>query len=78
MSKNKQTEIYTIDEIPKKRLKGDEWMSVDIILISGKTKRRGYYDAHGSVAGGKFFYYRKNSIEDCADLKKFPTHWCYA
>lgn len=78
MRKNKQPEVHTIDEIPLKRLSGDRWMSVDIILISGETERRGYYDAHGSVAGGKFFYYRKNTIEDCADLKKFPTHWYYA
>ncbi len=78
MVKNKNPEIHPISKIPSKRLKNDPWMSVAIILISGKTKRRGYYDAHGSVAGGKFFYFRKNSIEDCADLKKFPTHWYYA
>lgn len=78
MAIKKKPEIHPIAEIPSKRLKEDKWMSVNIILISGKTERKGYYDAHGSVAGGKFFYYRKNSIEDCADLKKFPTHWYYA
>lgn len=77
MAKNKKLKIHPITETPKKRLKSDQYMSVDIILISGKSERRGYYDAHGSVSGSKFFYYRKNSIEDCSDLKNFPTHWYY-
>ncbi len=78
MAKKKKPKIYTVAQRPgKKDPKGDGW-SVDIILISGKTKRRGYYDPKGSVAGGKFFYYRKNSIEDCDNLKVFPTHWYYA
>ena len=77
-STRNKPEIYPISTVPTKRLESDEWISVEIILISGKTKRKGYYDARGSIAGGKYFYYRKNSIEDCANLKKFPTHWYYA
>ncbi len=62
-------EIFPIDTTPKKM--------ADIILISGNVKRRGYYDPYGSVAGGKYFYYRKDRIQDCAYLKRFPTHWHY-
>ena len=72
--------IYPIDTTPKRMVRTKEplkW-SVVIILIFGKVERRGYYDPFGSIAGGKYFYFRKNSIEDCANLKKSPTHWKYA
>jgi hypothetical protein len=72
--------IFSIETPPKRMAKtGDDFpWSVAIILISGNVRRRGYYDPHGSIAGGKYFYFRKHSIEDCADLKNFPTHWQYA
>ena len=74
----KKKVIYPIAKRPsKKDPEGDGW-SVEIILISGKTERRGYYDPKGSVAGEKFFYFRKQSIIDCAHLKNYPTHWYYA
>ncbi len=74
--KNRTHIVYPIDRLPRK-MKKQGW-SIDIVLIfpSGR-KRRGYFDPRASVTGFKFFYYRKNSIEDCADLKEFPTHWQY-
>lgn len=56
---------------------GEGW-SKDIFLISGKKESRGYYDPYGSICGGRYFYYTKHGIKDCAELKKYPTHWRYA
>lgn len=75
---HKEQETFTIHQAPERvDPEGGGW-SVDIILVVGTRERMGYFDPQGSTAGGKFFYYTKKSIRDCALLKKFPTHWRYA
>jgi hypothetical protein len=70
-------ELYPVEKRPsRKDPDGDGW-SVDIILISGEKEFTGYYDPKGSIAGGKYFYYEKGKIVDCALLKPFPTNWKY-
>ncbi len=74
-------EIYPLKQRPTKKEEGGEGWSVDIFLISGEKKLRGYYDPRGSIAGGKYFYYtsdKNNPIVDCALLEEFPTGWYYA
>ncbi|HVY36227.1 MAG TPA: hypothetical protein VG982_03065 [Candidatus Paceibacterota bacterium] len=71
-------ETYPVAQRPTKKDPGGEGWSVDIVLISGEKELRGYYDPRGSIAGGKFFYYKDGKIEDCALLRPFPTHWRYA
>jgi len=74
---NNILEVYPVEKIPsRKDTDGDGW-SVDIILISGQKEFTGYYDPKGSIAGGKYFYYEKGKIVDCALLNPFPTHWKY-
>lgn len=76
-----KTQIYPIAQRPTKIEEGGDGWSVDIILVSDETVRRGYYDCRGSITGGKFFYYKDSMIEDCAtlvSLGEFPTHWYYA
>jgi hypothetical protein len=76
-----KSETHPIKERPTREEPGGEGWSVDIILIAGEKKLRGYYDPKGSVLGAKYFYYtddEKNPIEDCALLDQFPTEWYYA
>ncbi len=77
----KKPTIYPVAKRPGKKEPGGEGWSTDIMLISGEIERRGYFDPEGSIAGGKFFYYKDSKIEDCATLTslgEFPTHWYYA
>lgn len=74
----KQPETYPVKSRPARKAPNGGGWSIDIILISGETKLRGYYDPKGSVAGGKYYYYENGEIKDCDKLEVFPTHWQYA
>ena len=74
---SKDTEIHPIEVIPEIEDPVGLGWSVDVWLITGEDRKKGYHDPQGSVAGSTFFYYRDGEPHNCNELEIFPTHWQY-
>ncbi len=76
------TEVYPIQKIPTKMdPKGKGW-SVDLLLICGGKKVKGFYIPNPrDNKQGNFFVYDDREPEfagECTTLPESPTHWQYA